>query len=486
MKKRSLVLVTVDCLRADRVGFNGYSRPVTPFLDALAKESVVFNDAIVAGVPTYFSFPAILASRYPLGLGRGVMGLAPGEATIATTLRDAGYRTAAYVAGNPYLGPQYGYNQGFETFNAFLKPKEAEQIGQIPPPHEGLSNLNRKLANAAQRNQWSDSAYRELYFWYCQWRASQQRIAIDELRPYPSANVVIKDASSWLRGLGNDNFFLWIHLMDPHHPYYPPPEALLLLGFSNTTLTRARFLNTIWNRWDLAAPRLKRYRSEISALYDASVRWVDQQISRLVTLLQDLQRWSDTLFVLTADHGEEFLEHGARFHSPASSSEQLIRVPMLLYAAGVTPARLAGEPFSQIDLAPTLLDGAGVAVPSSFQGRSRWDMTGPGGLQREPAITETVGRGDNPSEQNHRTQLRLLTIRDRQYKLILRFESGEDELFDVQNDPGERLPVPSSFLRQERARLLTVAANHLHRSRQNRSAVLALRSRVREIRRSLS
>jgi hypothetical protein len=82
--------------------------------------------------------------------------------------------------------------------------------------------------------------------------------------------------------------------------------------------------------------------------------------------------------------------------------------------------------------------------------------------------------------------LRLLTIRDRQYKLVLRFESGKDELYDLQNDPGERSPVPDPVLKQERARLLILAANHLRRSRQNRNIDLALRSRVREIRQSLS
>src|ERR1700688_75426 len=101
MKPRSLVLVTVDCLRADHVEFLGYSRPVTPFLDSLAESSTVFTDAIVAGAPTYFSFPAILASRYPLALGRDILGIAPHEQTISTVLKDGGYRTAAFVAGNP-------------------------------------------------------------------------------------------------------------------------------------------------------------------------------------------------------------------------------------------------------------------------------------------------------------------------------------------------------------------------------------------------
>ena len=74
----------------------------------------------MAGVPTYFSFPAILASRYPLALGRDILGIAPNEQTISSALKDAGYRTAAFVAGNPYLSSRFGYNQGFETFHDFL------------------------------------------------------------------------------------------------------------------------------------------------------------------------------------------------------------------------------------------------------------------------------------------------------------------------------------------------------------------------------
>ena len=96
MKQKSIVLVTVDCLRADHVGFMGYERPTTPFLDSLASESFVVPAAIVAGAPTYYSFPAILASRYPLALGRDVLGLGPDEPTLASTLKQAGYATASF------------------------------------------------------------------------------------------------------------------------------------------------------------------------------------------------------------------------------------------------------------------------------------------------------------------------------------------------------------------------------------------------------
>src|SRR5271165_5371214 len=94
---RSVLLITVDCFRADHAGFLGYARPTTPLLDSLARESLVFSNAIVAGAPTYFSFPAVMASRYPLGLGRDVLGLAPGEPTIASALHQMGSATAAFL-----------------------------------------------------------------------------------------------------------------------------------------------------------------------------------------------------------------------------------------------------------------------------------------------------------------------------------------------------------------------------------------------------
>src|SRR5438552_18963281 len=91
MIARSLVLITIDCLRADHVGFLGYGRPTTPFLDSLAAESFVFSSAIAAGAPTYYSFPAIMASRPPLALGREVIGVATGEITLDSTIQAAGF-----------------------------------------------------------------------------------------------------------------------------------------------------------------------------------------------------------------------------------------------------------------------------------------------------------------------------------------------------------------------------------------------------------
>ena len=123
---RSLVLITVDCLRADRVAVSGDRSAITPFLDSLAGESFVFRNAYASGIPTYYSLPALLASRYPLALGRDVIGIAPGESTIATEFKDSGFQTAAFVAGNPYVSSADGYSAGFDTFRNFLSTADTE------------------------------------------------------------------------------------------------------------------------------------------------------------------------------------------------------------------------------------------------------------------------------------------------------------------------------------------------------------------------
>src|SRR5690349_5039147 len=162
---QSLVLVTVDCLRSDHVGFMGYARPTTPILDSLARDACVFSQAIVAGAPTYYSFPAMLASRFPLALGRDVVGLAPGEHSLALVLQQSGYATAAFSAGNPYLSARFGYDQGFDVFRDFLDVK-------LPSVQEEGSPTTRtrwnQRFNKMSHRLGLGELYEELYFQYAQ------------------------------------------------------------------------------------------------------------------------------------------------------------------------------------------------------------------------------------------------------------------------------------------------------------------------------
>lgn len=486
MKKRSLVLVTVDCLRADHVGFLGYARPVTPFLDSLVKTSAVFSQAIVAGAPTYFSFPAIMASRYPLGLGREVLGLAPGERTIASILQGSGYETAAFLAGNPYLTAQFGYDQGFARFEDFMQSQSASaDIGPRAAGNGGWSDLNRYIERLARRARVSASVYDELYFQYCHWCSRRGVDSMDQLRRYPSAEILVNRAIEWIDSLQDRPFFLWIHLMDPHHPYYPPQDALSSLNASHISPQRALYLNSFWNRGNIGARRLERHREEIITLYDAGVHWVDQQLSRLVDALQHRQRWSETVFALTADHGEEFLEHEHRYHSPVGLPEQLIRVPLLICSPEFSSGSTLDEIFSLIHLGPTLLEALEVAVPDSFRGNGYWNQVSSGQLPGNAAIVECV-EGENNWSVAGRIQPRLMAVRDADYKLVICFRDRSEDLYCVKDDPLEKYPLSADVENENRRRLLRIAGAHLRESKAGRDTHLALRARFREIRQQLN
>jgi len=481
---KSLVLITVDCLRADHVGFLGYGRSTTPFLDSLAAESVVAPNAMVAGAPTYYSFPAIMASRYPLALGRDVIGLAPGEPTLATVLNGSGYRTAAFLSGNPYLSRRFGYHAGFEVFCDFLQandpaPQARDEVRTAMP----LGRLNRTLASACHRLGPMGSLYDELYFQYCQRLAAPGADSLETLRRFPSADQMVKPARAWLAENDGRPFFLWLHLMDPHAPYYPKQEALDAMGDTGMTPSRARYLNSYWNRGEVTAKGLNRHRKEVTALYDAGVRWVDSQIASLVDALREFHLWESCALAVTADHGEEFLDHAGRYHPPAKLTEELIRVPFLLRVPGVVQQDgvRSRSPFSLLHLAPTLLDAINIPAPGSFRGRSHWKKLPEGQEWEHPAIVECIAGCNNPFRHEDRLGARVLAIRGSRFKLVVDFHSSTEALFDLQADPGELHALPRKEQAPARKLLLEFARQHVVESVQSRDAAHRLDARLRDL-----
>jgi arylsulfatase A-like enzyme len=482
-KQKSIVLVTVDCLRADHTGFMGYQRPTTPFLDSLAGESFVFPAAIVAGAPTYYSLPAILASRYPLALGRDVLGLGPDEPSLASQLKQAGYATAAFSAANPYISQRFGYDRGFDIFSDHIEDEREPLIGENPIPTSPgwLSRLNHNLQELRPALGPLGTVYDELYFRYCQ-RVTPVGSSLDALRRFPAADVIVDQACNWIASSDGSPFFLWLHLMDPHSPYYPKEAALDLMGQSVPTPFQARYLNSFWNRSDLGLRRLASRRDEIVALYDAGIRWVDTQLQRLVAMLRDSRRWDDCIFALTADHGEEFLEHGGCYHPPSRLMEELIHVPLLLRVPGQAKQNVSNSPFSQIHLAPTLLDAAQVSIPQEFQGVSYWpQLRQASNFGDGPVVSECVAGCTNPFHPDHRIGPRVLSVRDSRFKLLLFFDPPADLLYDLEKDPGEQSPLPATAERPARRRLLEVAREHIRQSMAKRDPRSRMRARLRAL-----
>ncbi len=478
----SLILITVDCLRADLVGL-GHTGTPTPFLDSFAAQGIVFKNAIASGVPTYYSLPALLASRYPLALGRDVIGISPGESTIATELKACGFRTAAFIAGNPYISSVAGYSDGFDVFRDFLSGDETKfgTVCDSAPVPRLRERANRVLSEACHRVRVLGAAYDEIYFRYCQQLSKNKETSLDSLRRFPAADVIVDCAAAWLNENLAGPFFLWLHLMDPHAPYYPKTEALQAMG-SSFDAADVRQLNSFWQREDLSSARLQRKRSSIQCLYDAGIRWADQQIGRLTQKLRELNVWDRCAIAIMADHGEEFLDHGGRFHAPVNLYEELIHVPLLLRIPGIAGRREISHPFGLIDLAPTLLDALDIPAPASFRGRSCWRNLLTNESWDRPVLTECAHGCTNPSNRAKRLAARLLAVRKGEYKLVMNFALGTEQLFELSSDPGESNPLPWGTAGNVRKHLLECAKKHLAESQNLRDLELRLAAQSRELR----
>jgi arylsulfatase A-like enzyme len=480
----NIILVTVDCLRADHCGFMGAAgEPAcTPRMDALASSSVVWDRAITAGMPTYYAFPAIMASRFPLALGRDVVGLAPDEPTLTSVLRQQGFDTAAFIAANPYLSRHFGYHQGFKTYSDSLAGS---------PAASGVSATSRAGASwlSSRAGQWLGSRragalYHRLYRQYAARRVARRAAGqMGRLRRYPAAHEIVSEALRWLRRHNpNRPFLLWLHLMDPHHPYYPPEQALEMVSHSRLAGYRSVLANMIWDGEHDDWPTAE---ESIRALYRASVRWADEQMGHLIESLYSLGLWDNTIFAFTSDHGEELRDHGGRYHFPQKLAQELIRVPLLVRHPGVATGSRVDQVFSLIDLAPTLLGMAGIEPPEAFTGQNRWSGQGITGGPAPVAFTECVYNCRNPWHADQRLGQRLASVQGDRFKLVINFATGDETLFDLAADPAEAHPLPPDRFTEVRGQLLHRMLDHLRISHARQNSLPRLRARLSELKRNL-
>jgi arylsulfatase A-like enzyme len=226
---------------------------------------------------------------------------------------------------------------------------------------------------------------------------------------------------------------------------------------------------------------LNRHRDDVVALYDAGVRWVDEQVARLIETMRASGQWDGSILAFTADHGEEFLDHGGRYHPPSRLMEELIHVPLLLRVPGSTKAEVGKSPFSMIHLAPTLLDAAQLPIPAAFEGQSYWPQVRQGASYDAVAISECVAGCTNPFRRENRMGPRVLSVRETRFKLTLHFDPHQERLYDLEADPGEQAPLASSAQKPVRRRLLELSREHLRRSTEQRDQGARMQARLREL-----
>jgi len=402
-KSMNLILLTIDCLRADHLSCLGYSKKTTPNLDDLASTGLLFSQAISVGPSTSPSFIAIHTSTYPLMHG-GELHISDSRLTLAQALKEHGYHTAAFHS-NPWVSSHYNYNKGFNTFDDGIKQWKAVQ-------------KPRALVNQPS---WTGRVLTPLAQLYKMTMASNIYGNL-----FSNAQTLNGKAISWLEK-NPGNSFLWIHYMDAHEPYLPIEGAHFLKSYHLTQLDKkARYFPS-----PISANEL----NELVNIYDLKISYVDKMIGSLLKALDKKGILHNTFIIITADHGQQFMEHGRYGHHSSHLYDELTRVPLIIAGPGLTRKAIEQQ-VSQIDLAPTVLDMLNIRKPKAFVGDSLLRTE-----DKAEAITEAdtgvLQRDIMVTKPKLNVSRRKISVRTGKYKYIYT-EAQQDELYDLENDPREK------------------------------------------------
>jgi arylsulfatase A-like enzyme len=414
----SLVLVSIDTLRPDHLGAYGYPRATSPGLDALAADGVVFEHAYTPSSWTLPGHASMLTgvSPYRHGADLETRKIRDDVPLLAERLRARGYATSAIV-GAPFVGARYGFARGFDRFDERIA--EGKDIDAYQPA------------------------------------------VLDAVRALPKAP-----------------FFLFVHYMSVHSPYAPPArfDRFHTPGAAASTVDASRIgqLQRALEQGTIALGPMDR--AHLIDLYDGGIAAADDAVAQLRHAVR-AARGDDVVFVVTSDHGEEFLEHGGLAHG-GTLYDEVLRVPLIVAGPGIAAGRQVERQVSLLDVAPTLLalaDGGAMAgsageTPGSEAGAvggpadraaSRAAMDGQPLLEALPeaaaraAVRAASGQasptGAAPTDALRAPTLALQTnahdgrvalrgLRSPDAKLLRDDASGRTAFFDLAADPGERTP----------------------------------------------
>jgi arylsulfatase A-like enzyme len=413
----NVLLIVVDTLRADHLSCYGASPVRTPHVDALAAEGLRYADAFSQASWTRPSIATILTGLYPSSHGaiHKADKLPDRVDTLAEVLQRGGYRTIGF-ADNANISPAFNFQQGFDEYH-YLAPAfffgASEPAAQLTL-YGGLRLVRERFL--ARR--------------------------MDVQNYYQPAEVVTATVRRWLDGRGEarEPLFLFVHYMDPHDPYFVHP-------FNGVGYARVAMPNP---PAELAA--------KLHETYAGSVAYLDEHLGALFDDLKRRGLWDRTLVVLTADHGEEFHEHGGWWHGTTLYDEQ-VHVPLIVKPPGGHAGRVIEEFATSLDIAPTILAAAGIPGPAALQGHAL-PLDGGAPPSRQSVFAEEDLEGNV-----------LQAVRTREWKLINANPGNPrglapEELYALPTDPGERTnvvarqPAEAEMMRAELGRSVLQARAH--------------------------
>jgi len=384
-----VILIAVDTLRADHLSTYGYEANKTPNIDSLANDGVRYAETYGQASWTRPSFATIFTGQYPSSHGAvHKSSLLPDRVeTMAEALAAQGYYTVGFP-NNVNIAPDFNFGQGFAEYN-YLAPDlffYANEPAAKLTLYDGLRLVRERFL----------SSYVNVYNYY------------------QPAEVVTARATQWLDEYKDrpEPFFMFVHYMDPHDPYFVHP-------YDGEGYARVANPNP-------PADVADKYRK----LYDGEISYLDEHVGAFLAELKRRGIYDKAIIVFTADHGEEFQDHGGWWHGTTLYDEQ-IGVPLLVKQPQATGGVVVDDLAAQVDILPTILALAGIAPPAQAQGKPLALVPGAGPV-RDSVFAEEDLEGNV-----------LQAVRTPQWKLITANPGNPrglqpNELYDVATDPGEK------------------------------------------------
>ena len=374
---KNVILLTIDALRKDALGCYGNNLGLSPFIDSVAKDGLVFTRSYSVAPYTQASFPGILTSSYLFDYPRSDK-ISPQRTIISESLSRADIPAAAFHS-NPYLSAYFGWNRGWNHFYDSMQDD------------------------------------------------------VDPQNPYIKGNVINEKVAAWLDSFSDRSpdqpFFMWIHYMDLHEPYVPGPRYIeavdASLKISNDEMF-ALFKKNILGR-DTSNPD---HVNLLKKLYLAHVKEVDDYTRMLFDILASRQLLQDTVVMVTSDHGEEFNEHGGLSHDGKLYSE-LICTPLVVCNYATEKNAVCDKLVSSIDIAPSIVSLFELEPEPNFQGQSFLPL---GGFPEKGCFGEAVGKLSHKIKPTDKPAYFYC-----EGDLVINYREEDDkwELYDLQADPGE-------------------------------------------------
>ncbi|MCB9681729.1 MAG: sulfatase [Alphaproteobacteria bacterium] len=331
--KPNVLVIAVDTLRADHLGTYGRAGDPTPVIDAYAADSIVFEDNFAAASWTRSSFAAIWSSRIPSSHNTDKKAsMMPDDLVLLSeVLQDAGV-TTANLANNINVSSTFNFDQGYDTF---LYESPAYPFG-------------------ATESVFSLTFYKVVH------KVHERMGGAKEVATfYQPAEVVLGDAKGFIDANRDSRWFLGVHLMEPHDPYFEHPY---LMGKGD-----AEFNGVGFARAEVESPDPSQA-DYLQQVYTDEIRHMDRKLADFFDWLKAQGLYDNLMIVMTADHGEEFAEHGGFWHGTTLYDEQ-IHVPLIVKMPGNLFAGTRVDWQSRnIDIAPTIAAALGLEPGEGWQG----------------------------------------------------------------------------------------------------------------------